>query len=89
MSLKATVENCGLLTTVDDQALVPVIFVFTIRQGSSSWIFRLNSENYTAYPAEQEVLIKEGCKVYVLAVNRVYSYRYSTTFTTIHILTRF
>lgn len=28
----------------------------------------MNNEAYTSYPSEREVLLREGCKVYVLSV---------------------
>ena len=28
----------------------------------------MNNEAYTSYPSEREILLREGCKVYVLGV---------------------
>ena len=36
-------------------------------------LFHLDSEEYTAYPAEQEVLLQENREVYVLGREELYS----------------
>lgn len=49
---------------------VPTIFVFACRNYEKIQGMTMNSEAYSAYPSESEVLLCEGCEVFVLAVDR-------------------
>ena len=49
----------------------PVLFVFAIQNFKGFAGFRLNLDKYSAYPAEQEVILKEGFEVHVLKVESV------------------
>ena len=33
---------------------------------------RMNNEAYTSYPSEREILLREGCKLYILSVEHDY-----------------
>lgn len=50
---------------------IPVLFVFSCHNYYSPNGIRMNNEAYSSYPTEREVLLREGCKVYVLAMETV------------------
>ena len=66
MSLKEALvfSKC---TSMDTNNL-PVLFVFALQNYKGYAGFRLNEDKYSAYPLEEEVLLKEGFEVYVLRV---------------------
>ena len=49
----------------------PVLFVYTVQNYWSYMGVRLNNEAFTAYPGEGELLLCDGCPVYVLGVSQV------------------
>lgn len=49
---------------------IPVIFVFSCQNYYSPDGIRMNNESYTSYPSEREVLLREGCKVYILGIEK-------------------
>ena len=46
----------------------PVLFIFAIQNSIGFMGFRLNSKRYSVYPEEQEFLLCEGFKVYILGI---------------------
>ena len=52
-----------------DQLRVPVLFIYAIVNYSDYGGVRMNNEGFSAYPYEEEILMKDGCDVYVLAIN--------------------
>ena len=46
----------------------PTLFVFAIQNYFTMSGLTMNNEAYTAYPSEKEVLLSEGCKVYILGI---------------------
>ena len=46
----------------------PTLFVFAIQNYYTMSGLTMNNEAYTAYPSEKEVLLSEGCKVYILGI---------------------
>ena len=71
LSPVAAIEKFGLLKEGDDKQLATYLFVFTIT--ANTGYFHLDSEVYSAYPEEQEVLLSEGRTVSVLHKEKVYS----------------
>ena len=55
-------------TDYDAENKQAVLFVYSIRNYDGFSGFRLNSKRYTLYPEEQEYLLMEGFRVYVLEV---------------------
>ena len=51
---------------------LPVLFVIACQNFSKFHGVAMTNEAYSAYPAEQTVLLSEGCGMYVLAVHRDY-----------------
>ena len=49
---------------------IPTLFVINCRNYDGIAGMALNNEAYTAYPSECEVLLAEGCAVFVLTVDR-------------------
>jgi len=49
----------------------PVIFVMSVRNQYAFHGIRIGNESYSAYPNEKQILMKEGCEVYVLKVEEV------------------
>lgn len=49
---------------------VPTLFVISCQNFNAPDGIHLNNEAYTAYPSEGEVLLQEGCKVFVLGVQK-------------------
>ena len=52
----------------DTTKKVPVLFFISCQNYEAFPGFRLNNQGYTAYPEEEEVLLSDGCKVYILSV---------------------
>ena len=50
----------------DDQQ--PVLFIYSIENDDGFEGFRMTDKRYSMYPSEQEVLLMEGFRVYVLDV---------------------
>ena len=50
----------------DDQQ--PVLFIYSIQNYDGFCGFRMTDKRYSMYPSEQEVLLMEGFRVYVLDV---------------------
>ena len=48
----------------------PTLFVIAFKNYDFISAMTMNNEAYSAYPSEAEVLLCEGCPVYVLAVDR-------------------
>ena len=48
--------------------LKPVLFVYLIKNFKHFYGFRLNNQNYSAYPQEQEYLFMEGMSAWILNV---------------------
>ena len=71
----AAIEMFGLLKPGDDKELSTYVFVFTI-SSFNGW-FSLDSELYSAYPEEKEVLLNEGYPIRVLEKEVVYSQKYA------------
>ena len=46
----------------------PTLFVFTIQNYYTMSGLTMNNEAYTAYPSEKEVILSEGCKIYILGI---------------------
>lgn len=53
-----------------DETKRPVLFVISCQNYYQFDGIQLNNEAYTAYPYEKEVLLSEGCKVYILKVEK-------------------
>lgn len=79
---------------VDLDEQKPVLFVLSCQNYMSSQGVRLNNEAFTSYPGDQEMLLRQGCRVYVLQVQRnvVFKNDYTTytefndqTFTIVHL----
>ena len=51
-----------------DLEIIPVLMIIKFR--GKKQFFYLNSMDYSAYPYEEEILLQEGCAVYILAINR-------------------
>ena len=51
------------------QDMTPTLFVVGIQNSYKFNGMSMNSEAYTAYPAEGEILLCEGCPVFVLSVD--------------------
>ena len=51
--------------------MTPVLFIYTIQNWAAYQGVRLNNEAFSAYPYEQEVLLKEGCFVYALKIDEI------------------
>merc|ERR1712070_613752 len=51
------------------EGYTPTLFVIAIRNYSSFNGVALSNEAYTAYPNEAEVLLTDGCSMYVLAID--------------------
>lgn len=66
MSLKEAIHFAKARSLYNE--LVPVLFVLSIQNYRGYAGFRLNLDKYSAYANEQEVLLKEGCEVYVLKI---------------------
>ena len=49
----------------------PVLFVVACQNYNTFQGISMNSEDYTAYPCEQEILHREGCPVWILGVERL------------------
>ena len=47
----------------------PTLFVFACTNYTMITGMTMNNEAYTAYPSESEVLLCEGCKIYVLGID--------------------
>ena len=58
-----TSEECE-----DDQ--MPVIFVISCQNYDAFPGFRLNNQEYTAYPHEEEILLSEGCPALILHIEK-------------------
>ena len=54
-------------TKEDEQ---PVLFVIGCQNYRGPMGILMNNESFTSYPAEGEILLQEGCAVYILAINR-------------------
>ena len=66
----------NLISKFEGAAMVPVIFILTIKEPSEMRAFRMNDERYSAYPDEFEVLLQAGSVCYVLRVEEiVYEYQ--------------
>lgn len=50
--------------------MIPTLFVIICQNYRGINGIFMNNEAYTAYPSESEVLLSEGCKMFVLAVDR-------------------
>lgn len=48
-----------------------VLFVITCQNYETFQGISMNSEEYTSYPNEQEILLREGCPVWILGVERI------------------
>lgn len=48
----------------------PVLFVISCKNFTSPEGIRMTNESYTCYPCEEEILLRESCPMYVLAVER-------------------
>ena len=73
-----TIKNAS--GQVDLAELKPVLFVIICQNYMSSQGVRLNNEAFTAYPGDQEMVLRQGCRVYVLQVQKkvVYKNNYTT-----------
>ena len=60
LSPVAAIEKFGLLKKGDDKELSTYLFIFTIACKTPGCYFHLDSELYSAYPEEREVLLQEG-----------------------------
>ena len=49
---------------------IAVLFVICCRNYQSPAGIRMNNEAYTSYPSEKEVLLCEGCELYVSGIER-------------------
>jgi len=54
--------------TNKDNNMIPVLFVYTIRNYKGFSGFRNNDGRYSAFPCEQEYLLIEGTKIYILSI---------------------
>ena len=54
------------------------LFVFVVATRGA--LFHLDTSEYTAYPGEREVLLREGKRVYVLGREELYSIRFTQSF---------
>lgn len=54
-----------------EQPFKSVLFVISIQNHFGFPGFRLNTENFSAYPQEEEVLLIEGCTMFVMKVEDV------------------
>ena len=76
----AEAMNYCVLTTEDQKkGLKPFLFVFLI--AARQLLFHLDSEEYTAFPQEREVLLMEGTVVDVLGREELFSSRYQQDYT--------
>ena len=48
--------------------MTPTLFVISVRNYISPEGMRMNNEAYTSYPGENEILLREGCPVFVLDI---------------------
>ena len=48
--------------------MTPTLFVISFRNYNSPDGMRMNNEAYTSYPGENEILLREGCEVFVLDI---------------------
>ena len=56
----------GFATSNPD--MTPTLFVISVRNNVSPQGMRMNNEAYTSYPGENEILLREGCEVFVLDI---------------------
>ncbi len=49
---------------------ISTLFVISCQNYCSPDGFRMNNEAYTAYPSEREILLRDGCPVFVLALEK-------------------
>jgi hypothetical protein len=64
---------------------VPVMFVISVRNWHGFHGFRVNKSQFSAHYQEQEVLLFEGFKVYVLHIEEVYAKVLDKTVTVVHL----
>ena len=50
---------------------VPTLFVISVKNGIRYMGVRMNNECYSAYPSENELVLKEGCPVQILYIMEV------------------
>ena len=50
----------------DNSEMLPTLFIIAVQNQKRFFGVRLNNECYSSYPSEREVLLKEGCGVWVL-----------------------
>ena len=48
---------------------IPTLFVITCQNYNGIFGMTMNNEAYSSYPSEEEILLCEGCSLYVLAVD--------------------
>ena len=67
LDVALTFSKCKTDFESDQQ---PVLFVYSIQNYDGFRGFRLNDKRYTVYPSEQEYLLMEGIRVFVLNVGK-------------------
>ena len=81
----AIYEFIGTLTDEDlKNHKEPFLWVFTVC--STAAIFSLDSPDYSAYPQEREVLLREGKEVWVLGREKVFTSRLDMSFNVFYCL---
>jgi len=68
---------------MDDR--IPVLFFISVRNWSGFLGFRINKAQYSAHYHEEEVLLFEGFKVNVLAIEEVDSKVFGHKITVVHL----
>jgi len=61
-----------------DKSKISVLFFFAMRTFRAN--FSMDTEEYTYFPDEKEILLTEGCPVKVLKCEDIYSAKYDRTF---------
>ena len=67
-------------------AKIPVLFFYTIQNYDHFLGVRLNDEAFSAYPCEGEIVLMEGCIVYVVGIEELEIKNDSETFKEIWIV---